>query len=75
MKYEINDIVKHKNAYYYYVISSMDKSNVVLNRVFYCSKKSSWIVDYKNKNEFVTIYNILPISSLKYFIKEDYNNG
>ena len=66
---KINDIIKHKNAYYYYIISSMDKNNIVLKGVYYCSKKREWIIDYNNKNEFGTIDRILPKTSLKYFIK------
>tara|TARA_Y100000593_G_scaffold55906_1_gene104426 strand:- start:17 stop:226 length:210 start_codon:yes stop_codon:yes gene_type:complete len=66
---KINDIIKHKNAYYYYIISSMDKNNIALKRVYYCSKKREWIIDCNNKNEFGTIENILPKTSLKYFIK------
>jgi Uri superfamily endonuclease len=66
---KINDIIKHKKAYYYYVISSIDKINIVLKRVYYCTKKHNWIIDYNNKNEFGTIDNILPVSSLKYFEK------
>tara|TARA_R100000654_G_scaffold10232_1_gene22922 strand:+ start:580 stop:789 length:210 start_codon:yes stop_codon:yes gene_type:complete len=68
---KVNDIIKHKNAYYYYVISASDKKNVILRRVYYCSKKSNWIIDKNNFNEFGTINNILPKSSLKYFTKID----
>ena len=64
---KLNDIIKHKKAYYYYIIISMDKNNVKLQRVYFCSKKDKWIIDYNNKNEFGTIDNILPITSLKYF--------
>ena len=66
MEYKINDIIKHKNAYYYYIISSMDKNNVVLNRVYY--KNNKWNIDYKT-NEFNNINTLIPISSLKYFEK------
>tara|TARA_Y100000590_G_C15124523_1_gene790000 strand:+ start:357 stop:566 length:210 start_codon:yes stop_codon:yes gene_type:complete len=66
---KINDIIKHKNAYYYYIISSMDKNNITLKRVYYCSKEGKWIIDYNNKNELGTIDNVLPKTSLKYFIK------
>ena len=63
---KINDIIKHKKAYYYYIITSMDKNNVILKRVYFCSKKDKWIIDY-NKNDFGTNDNILPKTSLKYF--------
>ena len=68
---KINDIIKHKNAFYYYIITANDKNNVILKRVYYCSKKSRWIIDKNNLNEFGTINNILPKSSLKYFTKID----
>ena len=66
MKYKISDIIKHKNAYYYYIISNIAENKVILNRAYY--KDSKWNIDYKT-NEFNTIDNILPISSLKYFTK------
>mgnify|MGYP003112948218 CR=1 FL=1 len=66
MKYKINDIIKHKKAYYYYIISNINKNKVVLNRVYY--KNNKWNLDYKT-NEFNAIDNILPITSLKYFTK------
>ena len=58
MKYKINDIIKHKTAYYYYIISSMDKNNVVLYRVYH--KNNKWNIDYKT-DEFNSINTIIPI--------------
>ncbi len=66
MEYKISDIIKHKNAYYYYIISNIAENKVILNRVYY--KNSKWNIDYKT-NEFNSINTLIPISSLKYFEK------